>query len=86
MKLNCRLFAFVLLCSSSIYSANAEPKITEQQPLHLNWLDTNISPSKNFYSYAVGNWQKTTPFLLITQVGEALILSMRKSKILFTKC
>lgn len=86
MKLNSSLFAFALLCSSAIHSANTDPQKTTEQALHLNWLDTSISPSKNFYSYAVGNWQKTTQFLLIIQAGEALILSMKKFKILFTKC
>ena len=29
--------------------------------LHLDWRDTNVSPSENFYAYANGQWQKTNP-------------------------
>ncbi|MCW8471088.1 M13 family metallopeptidase [Fluoribacter gormanii] len=63
MKLNISLFTFALLCSSSTYSASTEetPKTNAEQALHMNWLDTKISPSKDFYAYAVGNWQKDNP-------------------------
>lgn len=29
--------------------------------LHLNWLDTSVSPAENFFAYANGNWQKQNP-------------------------
>lgn len=62
MKLNMGLFTFALLCSSSIYPVGTEPqKTTAEEALHINWLDTNISPAQNFYSYADGNWQKNNP-------------------------
>ncbi len=34
---------------------------TENDPLHLDWLDVTSSPSQDFYSYANGNWQKQHP-------------------------
>ncbi|MCW8386566.1 M13 family metallopeptidase [Fluoribacter dumoffii] len=62
MKLNISLFTFAFLCSSSIYSVSTElPKSPAEQALHLNWLDTKVAPSENFYAYADGNWQKNNP-------------------------
>ena len=29
--------------------------------LHLNWLDTTVSPAQDFYSYANGTWKKNNP-------------------------
>ena len=29
--------------------------------LHLDWLDKSVSPSRNFFKFANGNWQKTHP-------------------------
>ena len=29
--------------------------------LHLNWLDKSVSPSRNFYKFANGTWQKDNP-------------------------
>ncbi|KTC83891.1 M13 family metallopeptidase [Legionella cincinnatiensis] len=61
MRLNVSLI-FALVCSSSIFAASTEPqKSTAEEALHMNWLNTNISPSQDFYSYANGNWQKNNP-------------------------
>jgi len=51
-----------LLCVTSTFSAS--PASNNTQPadaLHLDWLNTNILPSQDFYSYANGNWQKNNP-------------------------
>lgn len=61
MRLNVGLI-FALVCSSSIFAASTEPqKSATEEALHMNWLNTNISPSQDFYSYANGNWQKNNP-------------------------
>ncbi|STY30568.1 metallopeptidase PepO, peptidase, M13 family [Legionella wadsworthii] len=62
MKFKVGLFAFALLCSFSLHSSGSEAqKNTDEKTLHMDWFDTNISPSQNFYLYAVGNWQKNNP-------------------------
>lgn len=61
MRLNIGLI-FALVCNSSIFAASTEPhKSAAEEALHMNWLNTNISPSQDFYSYANGNWQKNNP-------------------------
>ncbi|KTD53339.1 metallopeptidase PepO, peptidase, M13 family [Legionella santicrucis] len=61
MRLNVSLI-FALVCSSSIFAASTEPqKSAAEEALHMNWLNTNISPGQDFYSYANGNWQKNNP-------------------------
>ncbi|WP_115711207.1 M13 family metallopeptidase [Legionella sainthelensi] len=61
MRLNIGLI-FALVCSSSIFAASTEPqKSAAEEALHMNWLNTNISPSQDFYSYANGTWQKNNP-------------------------
>lgn len=62
MKLNKGLFTLGLLCAVSAYATNTE--INKNQPhdaLHMDWLDTSISPNQDFYSYANGTWQKNNP-------------------------
>lgn len=54
---------FVTLTLATLFSlltqlASAEPP---EQSLHLDWLDKNINPATNFFSYANGTWQKTHP-------------------------
>lgn len=52
-------------------------------PLHLDWLNTNISPSENFYSYANGNWKKQNPIPLeYSSWGTFTILHERTQKII----
>ncbi len=62
MKINVKLLTLSLICSSSIGSASPDIKNTQvNDPLHLNWLNTSISPAQDFYAYANGNWQKKNP-------------------------
>ena len=62
MKFNIKLFTLALLCGTSVCAANPESKKTQtDDALHMNWLDTKISPTQNFYSYANGTWQKNNP-------------------------
>ena len=56
MRLIPGLFTAVICCASM--SANAAQK---DDPLHLDWLDTTVNSSENFYSFANGSWQKKTP-------------------------
>ena len=46
---------FTLLLLGTSMTLNASP---ERDALHLDWLDTRITPSENFYAYANGTWQK----------------------------
>lgn len=51
-----------MLCSSSAFSLDATSGNTQaEKGLHLNWLDTSISPAQDFYAYANGTWQKNNP-------------------------
>ena len=59
MRLISRLVILILCCVSLVL--NAESSSVESKALHLNWLDTNVSPSQNFYAYANGTWQKQHP-------------------------
>lgn len=65
MTLKMGLFALLVFCSSASINANSSNK-TEQppkpkDPLHLDWMDTSISPGEDFYAYANGAWQKNNP-------------------------
>jgi len=58
MKFPLGLLTLSLFCSSpafALYSSNAA------EALHLDWIDTKVSPGDDFYSYANGNWQKNNP-------------------------
>jgi putative endopeptidase len=53
MQLKKGLLTLLLLGTSM--ALNASP---ESDALHLDWLDTSITPGENFYGYANGTWQK----------------------------
>jgi putative endopeptidase len=62
MKFKLKLITLALMCSSSAFSAATDvQKTPADNSLHSNWLDTNVSPAQDFYSYANGNWQKNNP-------------------------
>lgn len=62
MNINIKLLALSLVCSSSICIASPDIKNTQlNEALHIDWLNTNISPSQDFYAYANGSWQKNNP-------------------------
>lgn len=57
------LLSFVYLFSMGV---NAESLQTTSDPegiqsLHLDWIDKDVNPGKDFFSYANGNWIKTHP-------------------------
>ena len=60
MKINKGLFTLSLLCSSLGF-ANPDIKNTQSDALHMDWLNTSVSPNQDFYTYANGNWQKNNP-------------------------
>lgn len=45
--------------TSEIQATNSDKKAEEA--LHLDWRDTSVSASENFYAHANGNWQKQNP-------------------------
>ncbi len=59
---------------------NANP---ERDALHLDWLDTSITPSENFYAYANGTWQKNNPIPpQYSNWGTFSILNVKVQKII----
>lgn len=57
-----RVFTYLFLGLSCFYTFNAFAAPTDNDHgLYLGWIDKNINPSKNFYGYANGNWQKNNP-------------------------
>jgi putative endopeptidase len=60
MRFNIGLVTLSILCSTASYSTLPVDKLVPD-PLHRDWIDTKVSPSKDFYSYANGTWQKNNP-------------------------
>ncbi|MGH8274796.1 MAG: M13 family metallopeptidase [Gammaproteobacteria bacterium] len=56
-------FASVPTSSGSPTTATSSASVpkAEVAALHLNWLDTSVSPAQNFFEYANGGWQKANP-------------------------
>ncbi|MGH8282194.1 MAG: M13 family metallopeptidase, partial [Gammaproteobacteria bacterium] len=56
-----------MLCAAPLAVLAAGEPVTpgataaDAESLHLNWLDKSVSPSRNFYEYANGIWQKDNP-------------------------
>lgn len=62
MKFKLKLLTLALFCSSTAFAVDSNAKETQvNDPLHLNWLDTSISPGQDFYAYANNNWKKNNP-------------------------
>ena len=54
----------VMLGFTSLALGITTPSTNKNNPvegLHLDWLDTAISPANDFYAYANGTWQKRNP-------------------------
>ncbi|MFA5960676.1 MAG: M13 family metallopeptidase [Tatlockia sp.] len=58
-----RLFITFLSISFALafplYASSKEPN--SPQTLHLDWLDSSVAPTTDFYHYANGQWQKQNP-------------------------
>jgi putative endopeptidase len=58
-------FYSVVLPLILVFSGSIQAKQTAQprpdDVLHLRWMDTTIAPSRDFYAYANGTWQKNNP-------------------------
>ena len=62
MRFMSRIFAISLCYSSTPLSAAPELQETNSPAaLHLNWLDTQVAPGQDFFSYANGTWKKQNP-------------------------
>ncbi|BCA94258.1 metallopeptidase [Legionella antarctica] len=61
MKINVKLLTLSLIFSSSVGSASPAKNTKAIDPLHLDWLNSSVSPAQDFYAYANGNWQKKHP-------------------------
>ena len=51
----------VMVLCGVVPIVEAASLIAEKKALHLDWLDTNVKPSDNFYAFANGQWQKQNP-------------------------
>src|SRR5438552_3749554 len=59
MKFYIGLFTFSLICSSALFSESSDTqKKQRNEALHLDWLNTNVPFSQDFYAYANGTWKK----------------------------
>jgi putative endopeptidase len=73
-----------ILCglSGTALAAGAAPA-GAQAALHLNWLDTRVSPASNFYQYANGGWRKSHAIpAAYSSWGTFNILQIRNQKII----
>ena len=62
MKLNIGFLTLSLALSYSVFSADSQDKSKKtNDPLHLDWINKQVTPSQDFYAYANGNWQKNNP-------------------------
>ncbi|MDI1352364.1 MAG: M13 family metallopeptidase [bacterium] len=62
MKFKLGLITLSLLCSSPGFSTNPPNKLSQSgDAVHLDWLDSSISPNQDFYAYANGSWLKNNP-------------------------
>ncbi|USQ14171.1 M13 family metallopeptidase [Legionella lytica] len=62
MTFKIKVLTLALLCTSPAFSANVDTAEKQMaDALHMDWLDTNVSPAEDFYSYANKNWQKNNP-------------------------
>lgn len=52
MKFKIGLITLTILANASVFAADA---------LHMDWTNSSIAPSEDFYTYANGNWQKNNP-------------------------
>lgn len=62
MTFKMSLLTIALFCSASSVHADIQaPKTTVADPLHLDWINTKVSPSQNMYAHANGMWQQNNP-------------------------
>jgi putative endopeptidase len=62
MKLNIGFLTLSLMVGSSAFALpSLEQSKQADDPLHLEWLNTSVSPGQDFYAYANGTWQKNNP-------------------------
>ncbi|MGV3739958.1 MAG: M13 family metallopeptidase [Gammaproteobacteria bacterium] len=64
MKMRKLLMLGVLMAAGSVQASSNIPAQQDDslvQSLHLDWLDTSVSPQQNFYQYANGNWKQNNP-------------------------
>lgn len=62
MKWNIGLLGFSLMFTGIAFSTAAQNEVQKiDDPLHLDWINKEVSPGENFYAYANGNWQKNNP-------------------------
>lgn len=63
MTAKLKIFSLSLLCTSVLFAHNSPNPGNElaAKALHLDWINTKVPPSRDFYTYANGTWQKNNP-------------------------
>ncbi len=75
------LLGMFIALSGPALAAGAAPASVDA--LHLDWLDTQASPARNFFEYANGGWQKRHPIpAAYSSWGTFNILQIRNEKII----
>ena len=49
----------VMMAATAVHATNNA--VLQQESLHLDWLDTSVSPQDDFYQYANGSWKVNNP-------------------------
>nr|WP_269570510.1 hypothetical protein [Legionella tunisiensis] len=75
------MFCLPVLAAEPVATTNDDAKA-----LHLNWLDTSITPNQDFFTYANGTWQKQNPIPPEYASWGTFYILQEKNQKRFIKC